>query len=248
MSMDRKLLLIDVGNSRLKWAHACGGVLSVGAAIEHHGDTAGAFAQIEAGVVDAVWIADVTGGDLRAALRQAVVARCQREPHFAASELRRAGLVCAYSQPQRLGVDRWLMLLAAWTQAHTASCVVSAGTALTFDAIDSRGRHLGGIITPGLRAMQQAVLVTTRFDAAGPRRDYSDALGDDTEACVRQGALHAVVGLIERLTLRYGDGAACWLSGGDAAALLPHLTSVWNSHSDLVLEGLLALAMDDATA
>lgn len=246
--MDKRLLLIDVGNSRLKWALACGGVLTVGKAIEHHGDPAAAFARIDAGVVDAVWIADVTGGGLRATLRQAVRTGYRQEPHFAASESSRAGLVCAYAQPQRLGVDRWLMLLAAWTRIHAAACVVSAGTALTFDAIDSHGRHLGGVIAPGLRAMQQAVLGTTRFDAGEPRQDYNGGLGAETEVCVRQGALHAAAGLIERLALRHGKGAACWLSGGDADALLPHLPPTWNPHPDLVLEGLLALAMDNVTA
>lgn len=246
--MDKRLLLIDVGNSRLKWALACGGVLTVGDAIEHHSDPAAAFVRIGAGAVDAVWIADVIGGNLRAALLRTVRTCYRLEPHFAASESSRAGLVCAYAQPQRFGVDRWLMLLAAWTRIHAAVCVVSAGTALTFDAIDSHGRHLGGVIAPGLRAMQQAVLGTTRFDAGGPRQDYNDSLGAETEVCVRQGALHAAAGLIERLTLRYGDDAACWLSGGDTDALLPHLPPTWDPHPNLVLEGLLALAMDSVTA
>lgn len=246
--MGPRQLLVDVGNSRLKWALACDSALTVGNAIEHHGDPAAAFARIDAGAVDAVWIADVTGGSLRAALLQAVRTCCRLEPHFAVSESSRAGLICAYARPQRLGVDRWLMLLAAWTRMHAAVCVVSAGTALTFDAIDSHGRHLGGVIAPGLRAMQQAVLGTTRFDADGPRQDYDDGLGADTEACVRQGALHAAAGLIERLASHYGGNAACWLSGGDADALLPHLPQVWVPHPDLVLEGLLALAMDHATA
>lgn len=245
--MNKPLLLIDVGNSRLKWAHARDGQLDGGGVIEHHGDPVAAFGQVDGRDVDAVWIADVTGAALRPALAQAVSARCGVDPHFAASEAHRAGLVCAYPHPQRLGVDRWLMLLATWTQTHAAACVVSAGTALTFDAVDSQGRHRGGVIAPGLRAMQQTVLDTTRFGAGGPQHDYSSGLGTDTEACVRQGALHAAAGLIERLAWRHGEDAACWLSGGDADTLLPHLPPIWSQHPDLVLEGLLALAMDDAT-
>lgn len=245
--MSGPVLLIDVGNSRLKWAHARDGKLRDGGAIEHHGHSAAAFGHIDSCDVDSVWIADVTGDALQPALVQAVCDRCGVEPHFVTSEAHRAGLVCAYAQPQRLGIDRWLMLLAAWTQARSAACVVSAGTALTFDVIDGQGRHLGGVIAPGLYAMQQAVLGTTRFAAAGPQRDYDETLGSDTEACVRQGALHAAAGLIERLTRRYGEGATCWLSGGDADVLLPQLPPVWRPHPDLVLEGLLALATDGST-
>jgi len=131
---------------------------------------------------------------------------------------------------------------AAWSEACGAACVASAGTALTFDAVDAQGQHLGGVIAPGLLTMQQAVLGATRFAAAGPAQDYSEGLGRDTEACVRQGALHAGAGLVERLAARHGGGARCLLTGGDAERLLPHLGGSWSLRPNLVMEGLLAYA------
>lgn len=244
--MGGTLLLIDAGNSRLKWSRAESGRLLESGAVEHGGDPAAAFATIEPGVVEQVWIADVTGGALREGLAAAVQGCCGVVPRFAVSESHRAGLTNAYATPQRMGVDRWLMLLAAWSGSAAPACVVSAGTALTFDAVDARGRHLGGVIAPGLLAMQQAVLGSTRFDAAGPREDYAAGLGDDTEACVRQGAVHAAAGLIDRLAAQSDDAAGRWLCGGDAATLLPLLRTGWMLRPDLVLEGLLALATDDA--
>jgi type III pantothenate kinase len=241
-------LLIDVGNSRLKWAQAHAGGLGVGGAIEHGSDPAAAVAAIPETQVEAVWIANVTGPALGEPLAAALAQRYGVVPRFAAVAARHAGLAVAYAEPQRLGVDRWLCLLAAWTQARGAACVASAGTALTFDAVDASGRHLGGIIAPGLTTMQQAVLGATRFAAAGPNAAYTEGLGADTDACVRQGGLHAAAGALDRLAGKYGADAPRLLTGGDAEALLPHLAPGWTLRPNLVLEGLLVLAQESAAS
>jgi type III pantothenate kinase len=236
------VLLLDVGNSRLKWASAgTEGLGPVGAA-QHGGNPAAAAAAIDAAKPAAIWIANVTGAALGDKLAAVLKTRFGVAPGFAAVQAERAGLRVAYEQPQRLGIDRWLALLAAWTETRGPVCVVSAGTALTFDAVDAHGRHLGGVIAPGLLTMQQAVLGATRFAAAGPDQDYTDGLGADTEACVRQGALHGVAGLAQRLAARHGQGARLLLTGGDAQRLQPHLDGGWQLRPNLVMEGLLALA------
>ena len=235
-------LLIDVGNSRLKWAQAGAGRLGAGGAIEHGGDPAAAVAALPETKTEVVWIANVTGATLGEPLAVALARRYGVAPRFAAVAARHAGLAVAYAEPQRLGVDRWLCLLAAWTQARGPACVASAGTALTFDAVAAQGRHLGGVIAPGLITMQQAVLGATRFAAAGPDAAYSQGLGADTEACVRQGALHAAAGALDRLAAKYGADAPRLLTGGDAEALLPPPGSGWTLRPHLVLEGLLVLA------
>ena len=142
----------------------------------------------------------------------------------------------------RLGVDRWLMMLAAWRETCGACCVVSAGTALTFDAIDARGRHQGGFIAPGLAAMLKATLGNTRFATSELGAHYTGGLGADTEACVRQGAYLAGLGAIERGIAAAGVQGRRHICGGDAPLLLPHLAGEWRHRADLVLEGLLAWA------
>jgi len=236
------LLLLDVGNSRLKWAAADAAGLHQSGAVEHGGVPAAAVDAIGIDRADAIWIANVTGAALGEPLAAALAARFGMAPRFAAVQAHYAGLRAAYAEPQRLGVDRWLALLAAWTEARGAACVVSAGTALTFDAVDAQGQHLGGIIAPGLLTMQQAVLGATRFPAAGPAQIYTAGLGTDTDACVRQGALHAGAGLIERLAGRHTPGAMRLITGGDAALLAAHLDGSWVVRPNLVMEGLLALA------
>lgn len=234
-------LLLDVGNSRLKWALAVDAVLGPSQALAHAGAPAAAVATFDADRVDSIWIANVTGPQHAAALGNALRGRYGIAPDFAAPEAERLGLRSAYANPQRLGVDRWLGLLAAWSRVRGAVCVASCGTALTFDAIDAQGQHLGGVIAPGLLATQQAVLSATRFAASDPDIDYDDGLGRDTEACVRQGALHACAGLVDRLAARQPE-AACILTGGDAALLHAHLCGRWVVAPDIVLEGLMALA------
>lgn len=239
MSEAATRVLIDVGNSRLKWALADDrGIVVSAPALAHGGDPASAVEHLAlpAGVREA-WVANVTGEAHGERLAAALSERHQLSPRFARPVDGLQGLRIAYREPARLGVDRWLILLASWTRQRGAACVVSAGTALTFDAVDASGQHLGGVIASGLTTAQQAVLGATRFAAAGPEFQYSAGLGDDTEACVRQGALHACAGLIERLAARHG-GEHCYLTGGDAATLRPHLSGDWILVPDLVLEGL----------
>lgn len=233
------ILLIDIGNSRLKWAAWDGNGLGAPHAVEHGGRPAALLAGLELPRATAAWVTQVMGASHEAAIAEAVRARCGATPGFARSEAARDGLVSAYVEPQRLGVDRWLSMLALWAETRAAFRVVNAGTALTFDAVDGAGRHLGGLIAPGLRTAQNAVRGTTRFELRADNASYTEGLGQDTEGCVRQGALHACAGLIERAA-RLGEGP-CVITGGDAPALLPHLAG-WTLRPNLVLEGLLAYA------
>ena len=235
-------LLIDIGNSRLKWALHDGCVLTPAAALEHAGDTAAAIAAIPARKVDAVWISQVMGVAHEVAITAAVQRQFGHAPRFARVQHEFGGLKIAYADATRLGVDRWLMMLAAWRETGGACCVVSAGTALTFDAIDARGRHQGGFIAPGLAAMLKATLGNTRFATSELGAHYTGGLGADTEACVRQGAYLAGLGAIERGIAAAGVQGRRHICGGDAPLLLPHLAGEWRHRADLVLEGLLAWA------
>ncbi|MGH8460731.1 MAG: type III pantothenate kinase [Stenotrophobium sp.] len=236
------ILLIDIGNSRLKWALHDGLAFTPVVALEHAGDAAATLSAIPACKVDAVWISQVMGQAHEAAIAAAVQRRFHCAPQFARVQDEFESLKIAYNDATRLGVDRWLMMLAAWREAGGACCVVSAGTALTFDAADDLGRHLGGFIAPGLSAMLKATLGNTRFRSAELDARYTGGLGVDTETCVRQGAYLAALGAIERGIAAAGERNLRYLCGGDAPLLLPHLDGRWRHRPDLVLEGLLVLA------
>ena len=237
------ILLIDVGNSRLKWALARGARLMRSGAIAHRGVPARALRALRVPPVEAVWMSHVVGPH-EAALAAAIRRRFGVAPRIARTQKSCAGLRIAYSSPSRLGVDRFLAMLALWTAGHRAFCIAGAGTALTFDAVDARGRHRGGLIAPGLAAAWNAVRGSTRFALPPAASRYTRGLGADTDACVRQGALYACAGLIERAAR--GSGGTRFLAGGDARTLRPHLDGRWTLKENLVLEGLLAYSRQQA--
>ncbi len=241
------ILLLDVGNSRLKWALANGGGFGAGGAAEHDGSPAALIAHIPVTALTAAWAANVTGDGLGAALAAEVQSRFGVPLHFAQVQQERHGLRIAYADPSRLGVDRWLAMLALRREQQGPFVVASAGTALTFDAVDGTGQHLGGVIAPGLLTAQRAVLGATRFAANGPDAIYDSGLGTNTDACVRQGAFHACVGLLERLAECYAPtGARRVLIGGDATVLVSELKGNWVQRPELIMDGLLVLANSEA--
>ncbi|HUP91009.1 MAG TPA: type III pantothenate kinase [Solimonas sp.] len=235
------MLLLDVGNSRIKPALWDGTHLHAHPALAHGGQPAAALEAVPAMAPAAVWIASVTGAAHEQQLDASIRRRFGVAPRFARTEQARDGLRVAYSDPARLGVDRWLMMLALWRELRGPFGVAAAGTALTFDAVDAGGQHLGGFIAAGLAAQSQAVLGATRFPTRSLDAPYAEGLGADTEACVRQGALFAGAGALERAARRHANGPR-FLCGGDAELLLPHLDQPWTLRPQLVLEGLLACA------
>jgi type III pantothenate kinase len=237
------ILLIDIGNSRLKWAASDGAAVQSPEAIDHGARPAEVLKTRELPASESVWISHVMGAEHEAAVAAAVGAACGMAPRFVRTQEEREGLRVAYAEPLRLGVDRWLCLLALWTQSNSAFCVVNAGTALTFDAVDDGGQHLGGLIAPGLVTAQTAIAGATRFEIRPQGPKFSSGLGTDTESCVRQGALYACAGLVERAG-RQASGTH-YITGGDAPALLPHVGRGWEWKPHLVLEGLLAFARSE---
>lgn len=242
--MSAATLLLDVGNSRLKWAAVRGGQMRESDAIAHDGDPAVAIAALPVAAADAIWVAHVTGPAHEAALSAALHRRYAQQPNFARSSARWGALRNGYAEPHRLGVDRWLVMIAAWAKQPGAACIVDAGTALTIDNVDAAGLHQGGVIAAGLQTQQRAVLGNTRFATRDMAAPYTGGLGTETEACVRQGAMLACLGAIDRARAMAGPAAVCLITGGDAAVLLPHLGSGWEHRPNLVLEGLLAISGD----
>ncbi|NKF22712.1 type III pantothenate kinase [Solimonas marina] len=236
-------LLIDVGNTRIKWARSgSAGALVEHGALPHHGDPAQTVSQLPSGGVDAIWISNVTGAAHESALIEAMRGHCSLTPHIARSTGQWRGLINAYREPQRLGVDRWLAMIAVWHAQHGAAVIANAGTALTVDVITAQGQHRGGIIAAGIAAQQRAVLGATRFETRDLNGVHADTLGSDTESCVQLGAQLACAGAIDRVATLAETGASRWLTGGDAEYLHADLGADWQHRPHLVLEGLAALA------
>jgi type III pantothenate kinase len=236
------LLLLDIGNTRLKWALWDGALQA--APPQPHGDQpVELFRQRQWPAVGQVWISCVPRLRDEAQWRAAVRERCGLDPAIVRAQAEWRGLRSAYPQPEKLGVDRWLGMVAAWAEARTPFCVLGAGTALTFDRVAADGRHGGGLIAPGFGSMQNALLNVTVTPPGAQPHVYDDRLGSDSESAIRQGAWFAAQGVIERaLHAAPAADERRIVTGGDAASLAPALGAGWSLRPHLVLEGLLALA------
>lgn len=235
--MGLSTLLLDVGNTRVKWRLLVDDVVSEGA-VDHRGDVPQMVASLPRMAVARVALAQVLGAKPGEALVKALAARYRCLPQQAVVKSGVLGVTVAYRQPQRLGVDRWLAMLAARRLGPGQPSVVAmAGTALTLDVVTAEGRHLGGLIAPGLTSAARATLRDTRFDCAALPVPAPGALGRDTEICVALGARLACLGALDRGAAMAPPGSVRWLGGGDAPALLPMLPG-WQPLRQPVLDGL----------
>lgn len=158
-------LLVDIGNSRLKWATTAPDGLVVGAAIENHALTEARLAEAWGRLSkppDRLAISCVSAARLAEIVCLAAVRLWPAITVFEAkSEAQAFGVTNAYLQPEKLGVDRWLALLAARRHHASPVCIADCGTAITLDLLDEHGRHLGGMISPGLELMRKSLSAGT---------------------------------------------------------------------------------------
>ncbi|HLU61465.1 MAG TPA: type III pantothenate kinase [Gammaproteobacteria bacterium] len=240
-------LLIDLGNTRLKWAawHA-GEWLGEGSQVLQDEPVERIVEWLRAAPEPReIWIASVAAGE-RA---QRVAEACERAfglvPRRAVTTAEACGVRCAYAEPARLGVDRWLAVIGAYSAARRPAVIFDCGTAITVDAVTATGGHLGGLIIPGIGLMRQALFSAT---AGIPREDEGDVglLARDTRSAVSGGTLYAAVAFVQHVAgeLRAALGADTRfiITGGDAERLRPLLQGDFETRPQLVLEGLLAVS------
>lgn len=250
-------LLVDIGNSRVKWAWLEeSGLRNPGAAPHTGADPFDIVHSAAASgrVLNGIAIVSV----LERSLTESLVTRLSEAlgvpVRMAATEATAGGVRNAYTDHRQMGPDRWLAMVAAFRAFRTAVCVVNAGTAVTIDAVAADGSHLGGLIIPGLQLMRDSLVRR----AAGIRTaaDHQDAAatpaqiwGRDTESCIRLGARRAAACLIEdrikALRDGEGEGSVLVLTGGDAPALQSVLAIPAQLRPLLVLEGLALQYRDD---
>jgi type III pantothenate kinase len=246
------MLVIDCGNTRLKWAEFVQGRIVARGSAMLQGDT-DPFAELANALhpeIRRVLVASVAGEDFSARIQATVTDRLGHAAEFVAVRPQAGGIECAYREPERLGVDRWLAMIAGRRRVVGPFAVVSAGTAVTFDAVSRNGRHLGGLIFPGERLMIEALVANTgRIGAVTPLHEAfgdSELLGSSTEEAVSRGARLALAAAVDRavedVARSQGSLPTLLVTGGDGEALAAWLEREATVRADLVLEGLAAIA------
>ena len=229
--------LFDLGNTRLKFAPLRDDTADVHA-LPHDASTW----QADLPRGDTAYLACVAAPEVRVELLDALSQRFRRIA-IARTARRFAGLRIAYTDPSKLGVDRFVAMLGARRISEDAVLVVGVGTALTIDLVDATGQHRGGRIAPSPTLMRE-VLHQRAAQLPESGGGYVE-FADDTEAALASGCEGAALALIERslahATRLLGQAPSLLLHGGGSGTLHAHLAGARNEPA-LVLRGVAAWA------
>jgi type III pantothenate kinase len=237
------LLVIDIGNSRTKWALAGDDGNLTEFEVCMNANIAASNLSAALQKADRALIANVAGEAMTQQITQLL---SPLEVNFLTPSAQACGVTNGYAAPAKLGADRWAALVAAWQHTKHATLVVNAGTAITIDALDEKGSYLGGSIMPGLRLMAESLSANAAQLALSD--GSSQKFPINTQDAMATGSMNAVVGAIG-IMLKQLEKHSGWLpkliiSGGDANkiadALKLNLKQVIIMEN-LVLQGLVLL-------
>jgi type III pantothenate kinase len=235
------ILLIDIGNTRLKWALENEGLLGGSQAIGHQQID---FIQqlktdwSQLAIPNQVAISSVGSDGVKKNVITIIQAFWKGVTLvIARSSTKSFGVNNHYLFPEKLGVDRWLCLIKSYHHYQQAFWVIDCGTAITMDFVDASGQHHGGVISAGLQLMRTALSTqTAALNFKGENAPLG--LSNQTDNAIFSGTLYAVIGLIEQLLTQYSQPSKLILTGGAAGIIAQHLSRPTQIESDLVLQGL----------
>jgi type III pantothenate kinase len=247
------ILLVDIGNTRVKWARLEKGRLRRQRAAAHSGWNAGDF---ESTVfnrprgIERVIVASVAGPQLNRALTAAARRCCGVSPELIKTRRHAGAVRTLYEDPWRLGVDRFIAAIAGHHLARRrAVCIADIGTAMTIDLVDARGTHRGGVILPGPDLMIRSLLKDTsgierRAKGARSSRRF---FARNTRAAIEEGARNALAAAVDRAVDEarslLDERPLLILTGGAALQVRCAIRSKHRFIPDLILKGL-AVAYD----
>ncbi|MDN6861082.1 pantothenate kinase [Pseudomonas sp. CAN2814] len=220
------ILELDCGNSLIKWrvvrkhdlVTVAGGVADSDQAL---------LEQLQANKVVEVRycrMVSVRSEQETEALRASLEAAFAVTVQIAAPAAELAGVSNGYREYQRLGMDRWLALVAGHCLAGRGCLVIDLGTAVTSDLVDASGKHMGGYIAPGMSLMRSQLRTHTRrirYDDDAALEALQNLLpGQETSEAVERGCVLMLRGFVrEQIELAarlLGEDCAVYLTGGDA--------------------------------
>ena len=261
------ILLLDIGNTRVKWGILEQGALNVSEdtfpIMEIVAGLDGYLAGIER--PDEVYISNVTGKETGRKIKEWVKKAWGVSPNFVVSRPESSGIRNAYVKPEQLGSDRWMAMIGAFqycTGLDNASkkgsfdnkntlCVIDCGSAVTIDVLTGDGEHQGGLIIPGLGMMRDGLTKKIQIAINERTENTISLFARDTRSAISGGKLYTLVAALDRIMaeLRTEIKASliCIITGGDAKDLLPLLSGEYIFRPNLVLEGLVIIANETKT-
>lgn len=253
------LLLIDAGNTRVKWALVPSHSLELGGwaanGMVEHAQLPQLADAWRAHKIVRVLVSNVAGKAMRDALEQALLRAFGMQPvpvEWFCSTTILGGLRNNYRNPTQLGCDRFASAIGAHALFPDQPLIVATcGTATTIDAVSADGVFIGGMILPGLGLMASSLAKNTaQLPQIAQDLDVSEPFADNTDAAIASGCIAAQVGAIERAVAahqrHHSTQVRCILSGGAGTLIAPHLAVPHQNIDNLVLIGLHHVAITTA--
>ena len=232
------LLLLDIGNSRIKFAVANSGIIGLHGVLQQAEQLSALLAKVELCLLSAV-------GQQQSLVWIESTLQQQHIPYqYMQTQAELAGLQCAYKEYQRLGVDRWLAMLACKAVCDKDFAVLDFGTAMTCDVVSHQGQHLGGWIAPGIMTMKSGLMQRTEKLSISDTLPETLALGTNTEDCIDFGTIATMQGFLlsaQRYMDNFSRDYQIFVGGGDQHKLTPLLTNTIVPMEHLVFKGMLTV-------
>jgi type III pantothenate kinase len=247
-------LALDIGNTRLKWAHYRSAhpgadLLAQGAEFLENIDKLadGAWSHLAA---PTQILGSVVAGD---AVKRRVELQMELwdvTPQWVVASDAEAGVTNGYDHPTRLGADRWVAIIGAYHRmlgqgAPRPMVVVMVGTAVTVEAVSADGRFLGGMIIPGHGIMLRALESGTAglHVPTGEVRPFPT----NTSDALTSGGTYAIAGAVECMVQHVrshcGGEPLCIMTGGAGWKMAPSMTRPFELVDNLIFDGLLHMAV-----
>lgn len=242
-------LLLDLGNSRCKYAH-----MHSDDSIQYGVQSYSPFGKLYAVKslcdkyknVEQVIISSVQSKKMNAEIASTLFEKNKKDVYFLNPVENSFGIQLSYDDPSTIGADRVAALIATHDKYAGNSCIIDCGTAVTIDAIDGKGKHLGGVIMPGYVLMNDGLLENTKIKMNQQSENFS-LHANSTETAIYTGCISAVVGGIEyvvnKMSSDFDTFSNVILTGGAVEKLNEHFTSSFQSlpilrDENLILDGL----------
>ncbi len=243
------ILLIDQGNSFLKWSFVDEDSQQDELNIETALNTSqtGQLPDLieslpsDHSTLSSIYLASVKADEQQAMFTEALYSITNLQAQIAKSSQHYQKLLNGYKFPEQMGIDRWLAMIALWHQHKKGFIVVDAGSALTLDVVDNRGVHLGGHIIPGLSMQKKMLKQETDRVSFNTNTEYlAQKLGKSTSEAVNYGCIASLSSYVSSMYVQYSSGSEypLYLTGGDASTLSQQLEIESYPVPNLVLAGL----------
>lgn len=212
MSENKRYLVVDAGNTRIKAA-----VFNGEKILEIHHFSNTELQQLKSFLIDVRY-----HGAILSSVRSPKETQWMLQLMPGAKLFRihaKLPIQLDYETPETLGADRLANAIAAFHQSRGNCLVIDVGTCVKFDLVDLNGHYQGGSISPGIQLRYKSM---NSFTAALPLINITKPaklIGKSTVECMHSGVIGGIQAEINQFIQNYNtvyQDLSVFVTGGDA--------------------------------